>query len=237
MKKQLIILSAIMVFVVAGCTGTGRFVYPEDMRELSRAAEGKPVYARKVAVVPFNDCRPNCGLGVTILLGIVPVVPYGFREYDRPEANGSFTSLGSCAFSPGEELAKAAAVSLKHANLFQDAYFTYGGEADRADYVLEGEVRSTYYKGRTFTYGFSIYSPVLWVVGAPLGTSLNRLSLQLRLKDRAGRVVWAYAFDRDDYLVQWLYYRNGQDVSLYARLMQQAMNSAVNSLAASGVKF
>lgn len=218
--------------IVSGCSGTGRFVYPENSQDLSRVSTGAPIFSGRVAVIPFEDLRTNDALGATILLGIIPLCPFGFREYDRPETNGPFTSINSCDFRPGEDLAKAAALSLKRSNLFNDAFFTYGSDANTADFILEGDIKSTYYKGRTFTYGLSIYSPVLWVVGLPLGTSLNRLCLQLRLKDKTGRVVWTFYSDDEDYLVQWIYFRNGRDVSLYSPLMQKVMNRAVNDMAA-----
>ena len=224
------------MFCLCGCGGTGRFVYPENYSSMAMVVGTSPRFPGKVAVMPFVDCRSGDNLGITVMLAFIPGCPFGFREYERPESAGSFTTLSGCDIRPDEELAKAAVTSLKRSGLFRDAYFTYGGEAGAADYVLEGDIRSTYYKGRTLTYGCSVYGLFFWVVGAPVGTSLNRLSLALRLKDRTGAVVWSYSFDHDDYLVQGLYYRNGSDVSLYARLMQQGMNDAIRDLAAGGRK-
>ena len=78
----------------------------------------------------------------------------------------------------------------------------------------------------------SIYSCYLWALGAPSGTSLNRLSLHLKLKSKAGKTLWEHSFEREDYITQWVYARRGEDAKLYAPLMREAMNEAIGDLAA-----
>ena len=118
-------------------------------------------------------------------------MPFGWGEYDRPDAARMFNTINEFEFNPAEDLAKAAATSLKKSGLFQDAFFTFGGEKDKAQLSLDGEIQSTEYTGSLWTYGLSVFGPDLWLIGLPAGRSHNRLTLCLRLRDvQSGQVVW-----------------------------------------------
>lgn len=216
---------------IAGCGSTARFTYPDKMNALVNISQ-TPLNPQKVAVLPFEDFRNDENLVATMSLYYVPLSPFGYTECERPETGSRFVSISDFSFNPSEDLAKAAALSLKRSNLFSDAYFTFGGDRNNADLTLEGQIVSTYYKGRLLSYGCSIYSCYLWVLGAPSGTSLNRLTLRLALKDKTGRTLWERQVEGEDYITQWIYARRGQDVKLYAPLMRQAMNDAINDMAA-----
>ena len=158
-------------------------------------------------------------------------MPFGWVEYDRPDAARMFVSIDEFEFTPSEDLAKAAALSLRRSNLFKDAYFTFGGEKERADLILTGEIQSTKYLGNMWTYGLSLYGPLLWFLGAPAGNSENTLTIRLTLREK-DKIVWEYTFNRSRKIWQWLYYRMGYDVFAYSELMQEAMNEAIADLAA-----
>lgn len=218
------------LIILPGCGTTARFVYPSKMIDLVQISE-KPVYDLKIAVQPFDDYRSDRNSSGTFWMYLVPLWPFGWVDYERPDDAAAFVSIASFDFTPSEDLAKAAAVSLRRSNLFEDAFFTYGGEKSSADLLLEGKIISTRYYGSIFGYGIPFEGPILWVFGAPAGTSLNRLALEFslsRIKDR--KKIWQYAFDREDWMVQWIYARFGYDVKLYAKLMQQAMNEAIIDL-------
>ena len=228
MKKIFFFLA--FPLLLSGCGTTAKFVYPANSRELTEIST-IPVYNKKIAVMPFDDCRNDENQSGTLFLYLIPLSPFGWIEYQRPDAASMFVSIANYEFTPSEDLAKAAAVSLRRSNLFEDAFFTYGGEKAMADFVLEGRIESTYYKGRIFTYGLSLDGPVLWFIGAPAGTSLNRLTLKLTLRNKMKKIIWEYTFNREDYIIQWLYYRMGYDAKLYPRIMQQCMNEAIQDLA------
>jgi len=214
---------------VTGCGTTAKFVYPGKMNSLVEL-DSAPIHPQKVAVIPFDDCRNDDNQMGTIFLQYVPLMPFGYVDYDRPDAARWFVSIDRFEFSPSEDLAKAAAVSLRRSNLFEDAFFTFGGEKANADLVLEGKIISTHYYGRLFSYGLDFAGVYLWILGAPCGTSSNRLALHLTLKNKAKKIIWEYSFDRDDYLTQWLYCRLGHDAKSYSVLMEQAMNEAIRDL-------
>ncbi|NOY69335.1 MAG: hypothetical protein GXP53_07575, partial [Deltaproteobacteria bacterium] len=51
----------------------------------------------------------------------------------------------------------------------------------RASYFISGSILSTQYKGKLFSYGLSVYGPVLWFIGFPATTIQNELSVEMAL--------------------------------------------------------
>ncbi|MFA7229880.1 MAG: hypothetical protein WC071_01290 [Victivallaceae bacterium] len=230
MKTFIIMLFALgLLAVMPGCGTTARFVYPADMNTLVKF-DDKQRQDKVVAVLPFDDFRSDANEASTFFFYLVPLMPYGWGNYDRPDDEAIFLSIAGFDFNPSEDLAKAAAVSLRRSNLFKDAWFTFGGEKDKADYILTGQVMSTEYKCKVFSYGISLPCPYLWMLGAPAGTSCNRLHVKFALHDKKGQLIWEHSFDREENIMQWLYYRYGQDVKMYAPLMEQAMNEALQNM-------
>ena len=231
MKKLLLCwIAAGSCVLISGCGTTAKFVYPARMDGLVRVSS-VPVVDKKVAVTPFDDYRNADNSVGTCFLYLIPLMPFGWVEYDRPDAARMFMTIGEFEFTPSEDLPKAAALSLRRSNLFKDAFFTFGGEKDKADLVLSGEIKSTKYLGHVWSYGLSFEGPLLWFFGAPCGNSENTLSLYMTLKKK-DKIVWEYTFNRSQKIWQWLYYRFGHDVLGYSELMQEAMNEAIIDLAA-----
>ena len=106
-----------------------------------------------------------------------------------------------------------------------------GGEKHNADYILSGKIKFLKYKGKMFTYCLSAYGPLFWLIGAPAGTSENRIALEVQLKDKQGRVIWDWSMDKEEWIVQWIYYRMGHDCKMFSKMYQDGMNDAMNSLA------
>lgn len=230
MKKYILAEAAALAVLLSGCGTTAKFVYPAKMDKLACVAPA-PLTGRTVAVPPFDDCRNAENSIGTLFLYLIPLMPFGWVEYDRPDAARMFVSIDEFEFTPSEDLAKAAALSLRRSHLFKDAYFTFGGEKEKADLILTGEIQSTKYQGNMWTYGLSLYGPLLWFLGAPAGNSENTLTIRMTLK-KEDHIVWEYTFNRSRKLWQWVYYRLGYDVLAYSELMQEAMNEAVADLAA-----
>lgn len=229
MKRILMMLTGVVVIaVLTGCGTTAKFVYPAKMSNLIQVGTS-PMLEKTVAVTPFDDDRHADNTMGTVFLYLIPLMPYSWVEYDRPDAARMFMSIDSYDFTPAEDLAKAAAVSLRRSNLFKDSFFTFGGEKDRADLVLYGTIRSTKYQGRIYSYGLSVFCPLLWLIGAPCGNSENTLEMQLELRNK-NKIIWEYTFSRNTVIWQWSYYRFGHDCLGYSELMQDAMNEAILDL-------
>jgi len=224
------ILAGTAALLLAGCSTVTEFNYPPAFPRLVRVKPGLAT-GKSVAVEPFQDFRGKANDISPAYLYLIPLCPFGYIEYERPEHGEWFPSVDGFQFEPSAELARAAAVSLKHSGLFRQVSRADEKTAVAADYILRGGVISTYYKVRLFSYGLSFEGPWLWLIGLPAGTSLNRLSVCLWLVERqTGRTVWTYAFEGQDYISQGLYFRYGRDTSMYSVLMAESMNCAVMSL-------
>ena len=230
MKKMFMMLIALaMLLSIVGCGSTGKFVYPAQMSSLIQV-DSKPVLHKSVAILPFDDYRSDEN-STMFAMYLIPLVPFGWAEYERPEAANAFLSILAYEITPSEDLAKATAVSLRHSNLFENTFFTLGGEKEKADYILTGKIKEMKYQGKIFSYGLSYYGPLFWFLGAPAGTSENKLALELTLKDKSGKIIWDWAMTKEDWIVQWLYYRMGHDCRMFTYMYQNGMNDAIGSLA------
>lgn len=225
MKKIVLFAAVLQVCVfMSGCASTpGKFTYPVKGEELTRLS-ATPLFDKSVIVYPFADERGEDSLMLTGILALVPFVPCGWMYQDRPEIQRS-----GFEFSPVNDLAMAAAVSLKHSNLFKSVTFADSGRKNEG-FVLEGKIKSTRFSSQIFTYGFSLYGIYLWVTGLPFRSSGNTLKFQLYLK-KNGKTLWTYSCDDSKMVLHGLYYNWGrEEVAGYAQIMQACMNQAVKDM-------
>jgi len=231
-KKEMFMFRSIFVcglaLAFAGCGTTGKFVYPANMSTLFRVGEDRAL-DKTVAVLPFDDYRADDNSS-WFAMYLLPLCPFGWGDYERPDAAFMFPTIVSYDMTPSEDLGKAAAVSLRQSRIFKDAFFTMGGEKERGDFIFTGRIKELRYRGKMITYGLSVYGPVLWVIGFPAATSEDVMSIEFQLKNKTGHVVWEYSVERSDVLWQWLYYRMGHDCKAFSQMYQQAMNDALSSL-------
>lgn len=228
MKSWTLIISvASICLFLAGCGTTAKFIYPANMNEAVRF-DGTPS-SKKVAVMPFDDYRGDTNNNL-FWMGFVPLSPFGWGTYDRPDGAEDFVSINSYDVTPSEDLAKAAAVSLRHSNLFKEAFFTFGGDRDAADYVLSGRLKAMKYHGKRLTYCLSEAGTIFWIFGAPAGMSSTHLVVDLILSDKSGKVLWQWTIDKNDWMAQWIYARMGHDCLPFTYLYQEGMNDALNDL-------
>ena len=229
MKTKLITI-LLALSLLSGCGTTAKFIYPAKGRNLIRFSDG-PAYQKKVAVVPFEDMRGDKNQCGTMFLYIIPLMPFGYVEYERPDGARTFISIYEFDFDMSEDLAKAAAYSLRKSNLFVDAFFTFGGDKENAQLLLEGEVFSTVYNGKTFSYGLSVFAPYLWLIGLPAGSSRNDIVLNLKLTDlTTEKRIWEKNYNLTHKIVLGLYYHYGHDVKGYTYMMQEIMNDAIEDM-------
>jgi hypothetical protein len=192
--------------------------------------------SKTVAVMPFMDQRGaftgdhRYNDRGSYWLGWIPFLPSGFEVKNSPEKSDGFITLERFHVNPQEEFAAGAAASLRRSGLFANVVQANNDSQAKADYIFRGRIKAATYEGDIWscciTYGFA---PLLWVVGVPYATSFNSLAVEFELIDRAsGNKVWSYAYDGSDYLNHWIYQpRVGEDVSLFAALLKEAMNGAV----------
>lgn len=217
-----------------GCTSVATFDYEGSRGTMIRASHNGG--SKTVAVMPFMDQRGaftgdhRYNDSGSYWLGWIPFLPSGFEVKNSPEKSDGFITLERFHVNPQEEFAAGAAASLRRSGLFANVVQANNDSQAKADYIFRGRIKAATYEGDIWscciTYGFA---PLLWVVGVPYATSFNSLAVEFELIDRAsGNKVWSYAYDGSDYLNHWIYQpRVGEDVSLFAALLKEAMNGAV----------
>ena len=227
-------LLAAIALCAAGCTSVATFDYEGARGAMVRVRPNGA--AKTVAVMPFMDQRGASGDSHSYndrgsyWLGWIPFMPSGFEVKNFPEKSDGFMTLERYHFNPQEDLAAAAAMSLRRSGLFAHVLQANNAAQAQADYHFRGRVVAATYEGDIWscciTYGFA---PALWVLGVPCATSFNSLAVEFELVERAtGAIVWRYSYNGNDYLNHWIYQpRSGDDVSLLAALMKEAMNGAV----------
>lgn len=225
-----VLVGLILSLTLAGCNTQAKWTYPLDPSVLYRSSAA-PRSDLVVAVFPFKEARPVTNRSATFLIYLIPLAPYGFVDYERPEAARMFNTIASYQLQLDEDFGKAATRSFEESRLFRRVYFTLGGEIREADLILRGTAQHTTYNGKVITYGLSVFGPLLWFFGLPAGTSTNLVDITLSLTDRDDRELWSYAFSRDDTITQGLYYNWGNDCLQFASLMETAMNGALENLA------
>jgi len=241
MNKTLCLLSAALLLAgLTGCTSVGKFDYSSAPGTMIRLQE-KGWSDKTIAVTPFMDQRSTPRDGAMAELpgdsgsffwGFLPLFPFAGVEKLEPENSKDFVSQGRFHFDLEHDLSAAAMQSLKASNLFKDVVKANNLTQAKTDYIWRGKVYSTRYSGHYYQYGITyFFAPVLWVLGAPMGDSVNELSVEFELVKRAtGKVVWRYNYCNSDYLNHWVYARIGDDTTIYPQLMKQAMNSALKDL-------
>lgn len=242
-RKSIFLVGSVAAVVLTGCTNVATFDYSAASGTMVKLQEAGTA-GKTIAVVPFLDQRGTkyfdpmqagqaaahpAGDHGSFYLGFLPLLPAGFVEKEEPENSEDFVSLGRFHFNLPNDLANAAVLSLKASNLFAQVSKANSLEQANTDYIWRGRVTNTYYSGSMYSYCITYFlSPVLWVLGAPSGTSENELWVKFELVERAsGKVVWNYDYRGRDYITHWIYARIGKDVSMYPQLMKQAMNGAL----------
>jgi hypothetical protein len=222
----------------AGCTSVATFDYEGARGTMIRVSPNGGT--KSVAVMPFMDQRGaytgdhRYNDRGSYWLGWIPFIPCGFEVKGSPEKSDGFITLERFHVHPQEDFAAAAAASLRRSGLFANVSQANSDSQVQTDYVFRGRVKAVTYEGDIWscciTYGFAAG---LWVLGVPYATSFNSLSVEFELVECAtGNKVWGYAYDGSDYLNHWIYQpRSGEDVSLFAALLKEAMNGAVVNMA------
>ncbi len=223
----LVLVSALVV----ACAHPAEFVYPPRERPVREVAE-EPTFGLRVAVLPFEEVRDERNTAKAFWLCFMPLAPFGYVEYERPETAGIFNSISGFTFDVSRDMAEAVVTSLEGSGLFAHVYLASEAQAGDADLIVEGRVTRTFYRGRTFTYCLSVAGAVFWVLGLPVGDSTDELAFDLEVRDNGtGKHIWGCRSQNSKRILQGFYYGWGEDVQGYAELMEGAMREIVQKLA------
>ena len=211
---------------LSSCSMQAKFTYP--LAGSVEVVNREPPDV-KIAVIPARDLRETENNMGTWFLYLIPLMPYGWCEYNRPEASRMFFSIASFELDVKEDVAKAIAEHLQQAGLAKRVFFDYGGLVETADYVLETDVKRSTYRGKVISYGLSAYGPLLWFFGLPGGTSRVELEIDMRMRNRSGTEVWSHTLTGNSRVVQSLYYNMGEDMEGVAVSLQEGLEKMMRT--------
>lgn len=236
MRKKLlfIAISLLVTQLLAGCKTLAKPMLP------LAAGQEKTAYEISVTVIPFTDKRIKANMYGSAYRYLIPLVPYGTIRYERPEEAKMFNcpeearmfnGSSELKFNMVESLAKAVFEDLEREKIFSKVVFSPGPKEAETDLILSGDVNSTLYEGKTYSYGISFLSPILWSVGLPAGSSYNKLNLTLYLKKRdTNELIWTYVLSSEKSVMQGLYYNRGENVNNYVNLLKEEMGNTTKDL-------
>ena len=213
------------LILLSGCVQT--FQYDHKTGKMTEAPSNSVVIVKNFAderAVVMNNTND-------VWVGGIPLLPFGWGDFAQPENGSYFLGLSSYDFEPGIDFAKAAEKSLKESGLFKKVFYadTFT-DYQNARYVFTGLIYSTNYSEKIITYGISVFSPALWVLGLPDGVTGNELKIRFLLKDsKTGKIVWSYLFDEKTTAAQWFYLWN-RNFDGYSEMMFKAMSDAIKNL-------
>lgn len=233
--KSLLTLAAVIAaaLAVAGCKSPGIFATSfDDGRKSMVVLDASPIFPVNLAVSELKDLRGGDNTSGAVFWSFCPLMPFGWVDYSRPENAAAMMNIGNYQYDLFSELSRAAAVSFETSRLFNSAYYTANNINDRqGELVLEGEVYSTRFNGKLISYGISIASPALWVIGLPATYLSSSIEMKLRIIHRAtGNVIWEQQVQAEDAGWRWAYGRSSEEIGVYCKLVRQELNKAIPAL-------
>lgn len=185
-----------------------------------------------LAVVPFAEKRGSLKSYGSVYSYLIPLVPYGTMRYERPDEARMFNTEDEFEFNMSENLLKVLFnFAKKRVSLFNSVIITPTPVDSKVDLILSGELYSTLYEGKTYSYGISFLGPALWCLGLPAGSSHKRLEIVLYLKKAATQeLIWSYNINEENTVIQGLYHNWGKNVNSFSLLMRQGLKEAFKDM-------
>lgn len=245
-KKRTYVLVCVLFCCIlsAGCSHPrGAWVY----RASSYPTATEAVIKQTIVVLPFKDSRPTENtskfFGMPMLL--IPLIPYGWADYSRPESpqtvklqdvmeqeiNGPVIgqAINPWQFRPEKDFAEATVEELNWSRLFKGVAFSE--QATDGDLILRGELKSTRYRAKAYTYGLG---PLGWfpiMLGAPIGSVSNELDVEFVLEERVtGTQRWHKSYHETKDATFFLYWSPPD--FYYDELFNRILQDVVKSLQA-----
>jgi hypothetical protein len=207
-------MAALTLLSLSGCMPAFQWAYRADP-----PTGAEPAADRTLVVLPLSDAREGSNSVMLVML-YVPLCPYGWVDMPVPDPGG---------LSFREELAKAMADELQASGVFREAFFS--PRTQPGDLVLRGNLRSSRFNTKYFSYGLSGYGTILWLIGLPQRTTSNELWIEMQIEDPASKtVLWKGEYRRKKSELSWMYV---QDSGFYYHLLLKGvMREAIPSMRA-----
>ena len=219
--RRIAFLLIFFILVLSGCAHQKAWVYKAEPRVVAT-----PLLNKSVAVPPLVDDRQNSNTNA-MLMYMIPLMPFGWQNLNTPETIQMHANSGLWIFKPSDDFAKAIAEELNNSSIFKEAFFT--NRESEGELAIRGKVLSTNYDSYMYTYGLSVYGPLLWLFFFPADYVSNDLGLQLQLVDlKTQNVLWEQSYKKEDSHVSLIYAL--QPDFMYDVFLKDIMKEAVASL-------
>jgi hypothetical protein len=222
-KKRvvIIVLGILALLIMTGCATQRVWTYTADP-----SVRTEPLVNKSVAVTPLADNREKTNHSMIGLM-YIPVMPFGWMNLNTPEGGQKHITSSLWLFKPAEDIAKGVAEEINNSGIFKEAFFT--NRASEGELNLRGNLISTYYHGKLFSYCISSYGVYLWLIGFPAGSYKNNLEISFELVESStGKVLWSETYKKDYGKVFWMY-APGADFR-YDQLLKDIMRDVIQSL-------
>lgn len=221
--RWFVAVAVLTILAAPGCQTRRTWNYKADVQR-----GGHYILDRSVVVLRFQDSRPNKNEDRLQLYNI-PLLPYGWANYETPEGalNHVSSGRGAWTFRPVDDITRAVADEVRGGGIFREVF--EGNRTSEGDLALRGEIISTRYGGKFYSYGLGPYGPLLWLAGIPAGGVENDLEVRLILESPDTReVLWTHTVRRSRSVRMNLY---SQKPDLYYdELLKEGMKGAIASL-------
>jgi hypothetical protein len=225
-------LVAALLLTTAGCVTKHAAKFTYTPSELVSADAVAPLLPLRVAVRPFQDFR---GFEVVDhrLLGLIPLVPYSTRSYERPERAGTQPGF---MFNPARDFPRALVDELRQNGFFREVVYDLGADERDVDLIVSGKVTSTRFVRKRMTYGLSVFAADrlgLFLALAGLPTDIYECAVSFTVEVRRASddiVVWSHEVEGSRLNFVGAYYGSGR-YDDFAGLLRQGLHAAMASLA------
>ena len=161
---------------------------------------------------------------------VIPLVPFCTSDYKRPENANGFLTEASYNFRPSDDLAQATSAELRQAGIFREVYVTDRTSDPNAQLAIRGNIISTDWDGTAYSYLLGPYAGLFYILGLPMGSVQDTLTLRLELVDNSnGQVLWTHDINQSYAKTEGLYYNYAEDFG-YPQMFRDGITPAIASL-------
>ncbi len=225
------ILVMLAMMAVSGCLGNRNWQYPPSASGTYLENRATVALEAKAIVFPLEDLR-GTAVQEDYWKAAIPLVPYGDTIYERPEAAESPEQVDILRFEPSQDFAKAIAAEISQAGIYSSVTYAKDVQQAVADVAFRGQLRSTKWKRRLYTYLLGPVGTIFWMLGMPMSETTTDLELDLRLTplNDPTKVLWNMTMNFEGKQFDSPYYGLEDAVESYPLALQEALKPAVADL-------
>ena len=230
-RAWVLILVILAMMAVSGCLGNRNWQYPPPATGNYLGINAKTKVPANAIVLPLEDLRGH-GVKEEYWKASIPLVPYGDTKYERPETAENPEKVDVARFDPPHDFSKAIAEELSRAGIFSSVKYAKDVDQEPAEVAFRGELRSTDWKRRLYTYLLGPLGPVFWILGLPMSETSTELELDLRLTpvNDPAKVLWNMTMDFEGKKLDGPYYGLEDAMESYPLALQEALKPAITDL-------